>query len=331
MCRRDKRRKVSFSNRAGFSVIELMVAMAIALLLLLGLTIMFSNANLSFRELHRTSQQLENGRYALQVIREDARLAGFYGGFTDLRVPDDMVNPCSVALADLRTAVESLPLQGYNDAMPAADLLPLAACVNNRRPNTDILVVRRAATTQVAGALDDDRIYVQGLVREYRIGPGPDVDFFDIFRTNGDREDIFPMVVRIYYIRNDAIPTLVRAELGPNGTMMNTVPLAEGIENIVFRYGIDQEDVEDPISPFDGRPDTYLLANEMTDTDWGNVVALEISLLSRTLEPSQDYTDSKVYSLADGELELGPFNDAFKRQVFSSVVRIENVSQRRGR
>src|SRR5581483_7182506 len=63
----------------GFSLIELMVALVIAGLLLLGMSAYFVSSSRTFSETERTSRQIENGRYAASLLREEIRHAGFYG------------------------------------------------------------------------------------------------------------------------------------------------------------------------------------------------------------------------------------------------------------
>jgi type IV pilus assembly protein PilW len=97
--------------------------------------------------------------------------------------------------------------------------------------------------------------------------------------------------------------------------------------------------------PVDGAPDTYVrcpLADISADTtapsthpaatvctadQLANVVAVKVYVLVRSLTATPGYTDGKTYSL--GTTTLGPFNDNFKRHVFSSTVRLNNISGRR--
>lgn len=58
-----------------------------------------------------------------------------------------------------------------------------------------------------------------------------------------------------------------------------------------------------------------------------NVVLVKIYVLARNLERTPGYTDAKTYTL--GSLTLGPYHDAFKRHVFSTTVRLNNISSRR--
>lgn len=58
-----------------------------------------------------------------------------------------------------------------------------------------------------------------------------------------------------------------------------------------------------------------------------NAVEVKLYLLARSKETSPGHTDTKTYSL--GSTTLGPFNDGFQRHVFSTTVRLTNVSGRR--
>jgi type II secretory pathway pseudopilin PulG len=166
----------------------------------------------------------------------------------------------------------------------------------------------------------------------------------------------------------DGIPTLMRSEFGLDGTgalkQLEPVALIEGIEGFRIEYGID--DVSDsgeavnytqavkwadtsnltsPTNRGDGIPDSYVrcptsdttadntqpstqpAATVCTVAQLSNVVTVKLHLLARSAQASPGYTDSKIYSL--GTTTLGPFNDGFKRHVFSTTVRLANISGRR--
>jgi type IV pilus assembly protein PilW len=63
------------------------------------------------------------------------------------------------------------------------------------------------------------------------------------------------------------------------------------------------------------------------------VVTAKLHLLSRTLEPSAGYTDVKTYKLGldatGAPITAGPFNDGYRRNVYTAAVRIVNPSARR--
>lgn len=73
--------RISFrkNTQKGLSLIELMIGMAIGLVLVAGLTTLFSNSSGATNELEKSIRQFENGRYAVDLLNEDIRHAGFYG------------------------------------------------------------------------------------------------------------------------------------------------------------------------------------------------------------------------------------------------------------
>lgn len=67
------------NKQAGLSLIELMVAVVISSLLILGVTQMFANSSQSDRMNSAVARVQESGRVALALIGEDARRAGYQG------------------------------------------------------------------------------------------------------------------------------------------------------------------------------------------------------------------------------------------------------------
>jgi len=160
-------------SNSGFSLIELMIAMTIGLLLMSGLVMIFVNSSETNRELQKTAQQIENGRYAIDVVSQDLRLAGFYGHLHQLNnitmpatIPPD---PCEAT--DLAALLSSLrfPVQGYRGTIDAAsaasDARPNVSATicdtalltdANLRPGSDVLVIRRADTNYLRRPGDPD-------------------------------------------------------------------------------------------------------------------------------------------------------------------------------
>src|SRR5437764_4238552 len=140
-------------SSAGFTLIEMMVALAIASLLLVALTVLFINTSAARNETDRASRQIEAGRFALAELADDVRHAGYYGPIinapplpvTVRTLPD----PCSQVLTDIQANL-GLPVQGYVGAATAATIdAGKLGCLNAKagyKANTAVLVVRRADT-----------------------------------------------------------------------------------------------------------------------------------------------------------------------------------------
>lgn len=314
-------RYLNRTSQLGFSLVELMVALALGLAIVAAVGTLSVNATRSYRAMNRASEQIENGRYALKIIKDDVEHAGFYGLFNPLNanliLPATAPNTCNGGL------------QGYADSLLLH--LPTACTVtlNDRLNGTQSLILLRASS-DVANTASGDT-YIQSNPTEYIIGKGTDyvsnkgsTSGFVLLKPDGSPAVIRRLLLRAYYIRSyaqspgDNIPTLTRKSR--TDADMNAQALVEGIENLQIQYGIDNLNQ-------DGSPDTYT-STPNTLQDWSNIVAVRVNLLARSTEPDPAYVDQKTYDLG-GPQPIPAKNDHYRRRVFSQIVRLVNVSQRR--
>jgi type IV pilus assembly protein PilW len=333
------------SRQRGVSLVELMVSITLGLMILSGVLIVFVNTSTARNEVERMSRQIENGRYASEILTQDLRLAGFYGELDagSLPAPGALpADPCSLSVANWNAWIP-VHLQGYDNG---AGFASANCALANLKPNTDVLVVRRARTC-FAGVGDCDAVvngkpYVQvslcaSQVTEHKLGLEGTAGLFDRQKKDcsaanpaGKRE----YMVRIYFVATDNgagqnIPTLMRLEL--TGAGWTTVPLVEGIEEFQLQYGLDADG--------DGAPDVYVadpsaypVAAPTPVKSWMDVVTVQFHLLARNLEASPNYVDTKTYYLgkdaAGADIQVTP-GLAFRRHVYSGLVRVANPAGRR--
>ena len=69
------------SRESGFSLVELMIASTIGLLILTAMISVFVSSMQSRNEVDKSSRQIENGRFAVEMLKEDIQLAAFYGDY----------------------------------------------------------------------------------------------------------------------------------------------------------------------------------------------------------------------------------------------------------
>lgn len=331
-------------SQSGLSLIELMISLTIGLVLLVGITTLIVQQSNSRNELDKSSRQIENGRYAMQILHDDIDHAGFYSTYSP---PSGTIyttpNPCLTVdnTANLATTgnqgwinnsitAPTVPVGIYGYSGASTDPTP-TTCLQDYKPNTAVLVIRRTATPSinVASAVAATN-YLQ--VSQCQSGTVPFV-----LGTGGytlKQKDCTTVnslrayIVRIYYISTcsvcgtDTIPTLKVVEF-MNGTQ-TTIPLVEGIENMQFDYGVDTTN--------DGSPDDYYQASGITAANWPNVMTIKVNLLARNNECTAGYTDSNTYTLglAGTATALATCtNGGFKRHVYSELVRATNLSGRR--
>jgi type IV pilus assembly protein PilW len=323
----------AFRRDSGFSLIELMIGVALGLVILASLTSFFVSTSANRHEIERTSRQIENGRYAIDTLRNELRLAGFYAEVSQTGATYTTADPCQTTLATLGLSMSPLNLPvaiyGY-----AADSAAFPACITNRLPNTDVVLIRRFGTEMVTTTVATDathnrQVFVQmsrcntdSIATPWFTDYGANSGTFTLRNTacNGP-DSLYQFHVEAYYIRtysatpSDNIPTLVKIELDSQG--LRTSELVEGIRAFRVSYGID--------SSGDGTPDEYRrcdTATPCTVAQWNNVTTVRLNILAENLEDSPTYTDVKTYDL-DG-YPLGPYNDHRKRQVYQAVVSIPN-------
>jgi type IV pilus assembly protein PilW len=330
--------------QAGISLIELMVSITLGLLVLSGVLTAFFNTSSARNEVERTSRQIENGRYAVDLITTDLRLAGFFGEFNagQAAAPAALpANPCSLNVADWNSWLP-LHVTGYDAAGFTSPNCTLA----NHKAGSDVVVIRRARTCAagVAGCQSAaaGMPYVQASlcaneVTPHRLGR-EGATTFDLKKkdctTLAEKRQY---LTRIYYLSTDngdgaVVPTLMRLELTGAGWI--AVPLVEGIEQFNIEYGID--------SNGDGTPDVYAAnpsdypkgacAGSCPVSNWMNVVTARFHVLARNLDPSPGYVDGKTYELGrdeDGNTITVTPGGPYRRHVYSALVRITNAAGRR--
>jgi type IV pilus assembly protein PilW len=165
--------------QAGFSLVELMVALAIGMVVMATLAVLLVNVNRNNSELARSSSLIENGRFTMQLLEQDLSHAGYWGGFLtkfdDLSYPIDSVtyandapdaapDPClAYSAANWNTAyvkrLLGVPIQVF--AVDASGTMPtIGTCggtwLANLQPNTHVLLVSHAAACPVGSASDED-------------------------------------------------------------------------------------------------------------------------------------------------------------------------------
>jgi type IV pilus assembly protein PilW len=344
-------RRASLRRPRGFTLIELMVGITLGLSVLAVVTTVFVNVSSNRRDMERTGRQIENGRFAIQLLADDIVNAGYFGEFDprDVGPPATRPDPCSTSIADMKNMV-MMHVQGY---APGA-VKP--SCISDVRSGTAVVAVRRAGTC-IAGDTNCDaaatgQIYLQSALCNDELANLPVSTHYIVAPKPAAGPSAFPLhnhdcatvssvrayVMHIYFIANnnksgDGVPTLKRADLGADGEF-SVVALSEGIENLQLEYGLDTngDSMPDAVS---ADPGTYggCAADPCYITNWLNAVTVKVNLLSRSTEATPRYTDTKTYPLglqADGtQLVVGPFNDGYKRHGYTATIRMNNPAGRR--
>lgn len=360
--------RVAINKTRGFSLVELMIAVTIGLLLVAGLTLIFVNSSEANRELQKTAQQIENGRYAIDIVSQDLRHAGFYGHLYVMpAAPAVLPDPCEIAsTANLYNAL-AYPVQGYRaaDLATAADVTA-STCDDqallttaNLKPGSDVLVIRRANTIALAATdvAATNEVYIQasGAQAEVRFGNGAALGTNNasdngsggastLLLNNGTTPaPIRKLNVHVYFVApcsvgtgangicqagDDSIPTLKRLELLAESGTTK-MKLVPLVEGIEY---LKLEYGTDTL-PSVASAATGLIGDATVDAYTATPADWTTVIAAKVFVLARN-TEPTIGFLDNKTYALGTvavpaFNDKFKRHIYSTGVHLMNPAGRR--
>lgn len=319
--------------RNGFSLVELMVALVIGSILLGAVLLIFSSSKKTYDVQDQSARMQENGRYAIEALLKDIRLAGYWGGNADKVIKTANSVPPTTSGCDATnwSKMISQRLYGLNDTNndgTTTGNYTNAACIPTY-VRGDVLTVRHASTTPVAAAsLGATGIYTISDMDAAGLFTGTTVPSEVTIDSGGSHvmaepNAIYPSVTHAYHIRTGTSSCPVGAATQPAPSLYRLVatttagPTAEevisGVENFQVQYGVDTSTAKDSSE--------IQFFNASSTLDWANIVAVRVWLLLRSLCPESNYTNTNTYAMGDQNLT---FNDAFRRQIFTTTIMIRN-------
>ncbi len=311
--------KSKLHHQSGLGLVEIMVALAIGIFLVMGLMQMLITSKQSYQSTNHLSQLQEDGRVATHLVVTDLKRAGYMGGNSDNSQIEGSLGQIEPGSSCSKVDTEwgrmiSDPVYGLNDTSTGYDCIAEAD-----RLRGDILTIRYATPWIETGALDENRLYIRSSLFRGAIFLGSDeASLQNEIPRNED--NIRELQAFSYYVgtsggydgttfktcSNQAIPALFRVRLDDSGKPTSEEVLP-GVEHFQVRYTDGKEYFDaDYLSSMDG---------------WKEIKAVRIWMLIRTICPEADYTDSETYQM--GDQSYTP-NDNFRRQLYSHVVSIRN-------
>jgi type IV pilus assembly protein PilW len=335
----------------GFSLVELMVAIALSLLLLTGVVAIFSSSRVSYESTEQLSRVQETGRFALEAISRQVRTAGF-GGCA--RQP----NYISTALRNstaLQWDFTGGAVRGYNASGTNAWTPAIDASVTSPASDSDVLAIRGprmdAEPARVSADMTDPQLplvvtnggsitagdvvmayscegqsffHVTGLTGglQHDVSPAsataPSNEFATTnypFRINAE---VVPVETVVYYVRastgaGTTLPAGTNSLWRRRG-LLAAEELVEGVEQMQVEYGLDI----DGDRVVDG---DYQAAT--ATTNWQRVIAVRIALLIRSIDQYGTDRDLRTYQLLSATTVNAP-GDRRTREVFTATVSMRN-------
>lgn len=275
-------------SQQGFSLIELLIALAINLVIVSAAAYLYLGTSDAKRALDQQQTLNENGQYALDIIGKDITNAGFYPA---VRNSNPSINSTTAAIkGSFKNPVPTVTAykSGIFGCSGQKFDLNTKACVSHASSSVtaDAVVINYFTNdtmgTDIGQQFDCARNGVSGAssnTGRASVTAGQ-VPIVPLFISNS-----YTLITTTFSIENQIINTQ-SLTCGGNG---NTTyqPSIAGIESLQFRYGvfIDSDTLQ---------PSRFYLASEMAalsnvavngvDKDaWGRVVAVEVCLVARAL------------------------------------------------
>lgn len=307
---------------AGFSLIEMMISIAIGLMIIAGLVGVLTSNSGNSKVNDKTAELQANGRYALDHLRREIRMAG-YRGFTWAEPATPTGGIALTGLVECGGAgngfIQNIRqgIWGANDNNPYP-----TSCLNGTYLQGDVLVLRRVAGAPLAANCATNptgvsTLYLRSTYSAGMIYQGTTPPATIVGTPCGD----FPVVEYVYYIGRDdvdnTVPALRRVALFTDGSLQDEL-VVTGIEQLQLQYS--RATTDGNVQYYDA-DNISGLSTDLVKTEWDDVNSVRISLLARNSKIEPGYTNSQIYSLGDF---VQVFNDGFRRQVFTAVVRLRN-------
>lgn len=343
--------RLSRFRMQGLSLIELMIAILIGAFLTLGLLQVFSASREAYRLSEGIARVQENGRFALDYLQRDIRMAGHFGCVND----QARLETANILQSHTSGNLDfNVSIRGYDSAPTGLTLNPVPIAGSDllvlRFLTGDGLPIAGIDTTAGTVTVDSTRwnVLTQGGVPNPILFGIADCAHADVFQANavaastgtvtlpnaailsrygvnpaGGPATLYRAEAIVYYIGQGTSnrPSLFRARIGSASN--TSEELIEGIENMQFRYGQDRSAA--------GAPPTGYIASQGTATDVGNAATewrrvgqVEVAVLAASPNPAS--TAQAVTSRVPRLLGVTPTvaNDRRYRAVYQSTIALRN-------
>lgn len=341
-------RPLNAARQRGLTLVELMISLTLGLLITLAIGYLYTGSRQTYRVNDNVARMQENGRYAMEMIGRDLRMAGYWGCASGLvSAPVNTLNNNSDYAYDFGKPVQGHEAIGTNSWSP-----PLDASILGALAGTDVLTLRTTFGKGIRvlqhpggtppGSADLKVSVGSGLVAGdiVLVSDCRDAAVFQITNINTSagmdnvvhntgigapgnatkalgKEYVGGEIMRIttvtYYIRPNAAgrPALYRLSRG------TAEELVENVENMQVTYGVDTDG--------DQAVDVYRTANNVTD--WGAVRSVRVRLL--LVSPDDNLAEApQTYSFVDTDGDGVPNSvtatDRRLRYVFTSTIGLRN-------
>ncbi len=315
------------TEQAGVTIVELMVALSIGSFLMIGAVQVYNQSRHAFVINESIALVQETAQFAMDTIEADLRMASNWGRHSRGtavvgRSINGNANPLALPAPTACGADWALklarPVEGTNNNFALA-----CGPVGGAQINSDTVTTRRAtvaASSLQAGRLQIQTTRIQGeLFADGNVPPG-----FDPAESQTHN-----LLVNTYYVATSSnlipgVPTLRRKSLASVGGVPTVVDqeIAPGVENMQLQLGVDV-DQDNTVDRYVNPGDAILNPVAAGFIPGARVLTARIWLVVRSVSPEIGIQDLRDYE--PGDIDLGVYNDAFRRMQVSKTILLRNA------
>jgi len=327
----------AFRRQRGVTLVEMMVALAIGLLVTVAMLKVYVDASRMYRFNEGLARVQENGRFALEFIRRDARVAGFWGCNSDAPLPPGIATGSNAYIDVDAGDIAGTSDDGLNgaDSVTFRSATGSGALVTADMSGTDGNITVDSASalaTGTAALISDcengDVFQVTGItgaVLAHAVGAGAN-ETADLSKAYAAGARVYEARQTTYCVADgigkdkdgNPIPSLRRVYGKDSVSDCETGDeLLEGIENMQILYGEDTD--------ADGTANRYVDFGVDDEFDRDRIVSVRISVLVRSINNNLT-TEPAPYTFNGSTVTPGS-TDKYLRKVFTTTITLRNKAE----
>jgi prepilin-type N-terminal cleavage/methylation domain-containing protein len=332
----------------GFTLLEVLVAVAIGLVVITAIYMTFNSQQDSYAAQTQVSATQQNLRAAINRMTRDIQMAGYYSNFVKEKFQmdwDNLDGDWDISTGNMENirplifGVNNVPTDPTDGIKDRTDILII---IKGHYKKKRLLSAGEGAVSGAPGIasitllddwkpgkkardLDGDG-YKDLSPDKYGILVQKDLSHADFFRISADTDVFSPpdglnydytegdwimrAEILYYYIDDKTNPGHPLLRMRDLGNNGYTEQVAENIENLKVRYHLS----------------SGATTSTLTEDQVPEVRAVEIALVGRTAAPIKGYTDTKSYTLAGQAIPpLTPNEKKYQRRLLSTTILTRNI------
>ena len=308
----------------GFSLVELLVALAISMVLVTGAAYVYLNTSQAQRALFEKAFATETAHYALDMLGRDLENAGF---FPSIRV--------SATSSSGAVTIEKYTNPVTAGIIPVAYDAPVFGCAGQTYKPAG----SAPGCADHTGTVDADTLVLNSYSNDsYGLDIGNRADCLrqdsandpiNALRKNSTvaLTPLRPLFVSNRYTLNSTTMQIEGQDISTfslacNGNGVATAsnayyPMMQGIDQLRFFYLVRATDTS---------ASKFHRAGAVASADWTNVVAVRVCVMARSMRTAK-LQGSTSYSIKDCDGVDKSFADGVERRIFMQVFALKNHSQ----